>query len=55
MAAVLIRQLSPSEAVLAGGRSKDAPEGMQGTPDAPWIYGPDGSRIATQLSALSLL
>jgi phosphatidate phosphatase APP1 len=52
VAAVLIRQLSPSEAVLAGGRSKDAP---QGTPDAPWIYGPDGSRIANQLAALSLL
>lgn len=52
VAAVLIRQLSPSEAVLAGGRSKDA---AQGTPDAPWIYGPDGSRIAEQLVAHGLL
>jgi phosphatidate phosphatase APP1 len=59
VAAVLIRQLSPSEAVLAGGRSKDAPSGakdaMQGTEDTPWIYGPDGSRIADQLVAHSIL
>jgi phosphatidate phosphatase APP1 len=55
VAAVLIRQLSTSEAVLAGGRSKDAPEGPPATPATPWIYGPDGSRIASQLAALELL
>jgi phosphatidate phosphatase APP1 len=52
VAAVAIRQLSPSEAVLAGGRSKDE---ARGTPDAPWVYGPDGSSIADQLAARGLL
>ncbi|MCU1636753.1 MAG: synthase [Cryobacterium sp.] len=52
VAAVAIRQLSPGEAVLAGGRSKDAPHG---TPDAPWVYGPDGASILHQLSDQDLL
>ncbi|WP_345064448.1 App1 family protein [Leifsonia kafniensis] len=52
VAAVAIRQLSPSEAVLAGGRSKDA---VQGTPDAPWFYGPDGLSLANQLAERGLL
>ncbi|MGO4105114.1 App1 family protein [Leifsonia sp. YAF41] len=52
VAAVAIRQLSPSQAVLAGGRSKDA---MHGTPDAPWFYGPDGSSLANQLAERGLL
>ena len=52
VAAVAIRQLSPSEAVLAGGRSNDA---VQGTPDAPWVYGPDGSSLSSQLVERGLL
>jgi phosphatidate phosphatase APP1 len=52
VAAVAIRQLSPSEAVLAGGRSKDE---ARGTPDSPWVYGPDGSAIADQLAAYGIL
>ena len=52
VAAVAIRQLSTSEAVLAGGRSKDE---ASGTPDAPWVYGPDGSSISDQLVELGLL
>ncbi len=45
---VLIRQLSPSEAVLAGRRVKDA---VVETEDPRWIYGPDGSSLAAQLTA----
>lgn len=52
VAAVAIRQLSPGEAVLAGGRSKDE---ARGTPGSPWVYGPDGSAIADQLAALGIL
>ncbi|WP_422386359.1 App1 family protein [Cryobacterium psychrotolerans] len=47
VAAVAIRRLSPSEAVLAGGRSRDA---AQARPGAPWVYGPDGSSLADQLA-----
>ena len=51
VAAVAIRQLSPGEAVLAGGRAKidDAYNGV------PWAYAPDGSGLADQLSELGIL
>lgn len=52
VAAVAIRQLSPSEAVLAGGRShldEDRPTG------APWVWAPDGAGLAEQLVALGVL
>ncbi|MGO3089885.1 MAG: App1 family protein [Galactobacter sp.] len=50
--AIVIRQLSPSQAVLAGGRS----EGIMGsTPGIPWVYASDGGRIAQRLEALGLL
>jgi phosphatidate phosphatase APP1 len=52
VAAVAIRQLSPSEAVLAGRRSQDA---VRGTEDAPWVYGPDGASLCTQLAERGLL
>ncbi|WP_035874823.1 phosphatase domain-containing protein [Cryobacterium sp. MLB-32] len=52
VAAVAIRQLSPSEAVLAGSRSKDA---VEGTEESPWVYGPDGSSLANQLAEYGLL
>ena len=46
--AVAIRQLSTSEAVLAGGRSKA--EEKRGTSDVPWFYSPDGAGLAGQLA-----
>ncbi|MDO9397636.1 MAG: DUF2183 domain-containing protein, partial [Herbiconiux sp.] len=48
--AVAIRQLSPSEAVLAGGRSK----GDQPAEDhVPWVYAPDGAGLAEKLDAIT--
>ena len=50
--AVAIRELSPSEAVLAGGRSA----GRSKAPDdIPWIYAPDGAGMSRQLSEMGLL
>jgi phosphatidate phosphatase APP1 len=50
--AVAIRQLSNSEAVLAGGRSKgdDSPPRT-----APWVFAPDGAGLAERLDAAGLL
>jgi phosphatidate phosphatase APP1 len=51
VAAVAIRQLSTSEAVLAGGRRhSDAPEGV-----APWVWAPDGAGLAEKLAEVGLL
>lgn len=50
--AVAIRQLSNSEAVLAGGRSK---LDEQPTPSVPWVYAPDGAGLAELLDAADLL
>ncbi|GAA3699666.1 DUF2183 domain-containing protein [Zhihengliuella alba] len=50
--AIVIRQLTPSEAVLAGGRSFHT---VHATPGVPWVYGPDGATIAKQLRDLGLL
>jgi phosphatidate phosphatase APP1 len=52
VAAVAIRQLSAGEAVLAGRRPRDA---VQGTPTAPWVYGPDGSSLCDQLAEHGIL
>ncbi|MET0977760.1 MAG: phosphatase domain-containing protein [Paeniglutamicibacter terrestris] len=52
VAAIVIRQLSPSEAVLAGGRSQGI---LNSTPGVPWVYEPDGSRIAARLEALGIM
>lgn len=49
---VAIRQLSTSEAVLAGGRSKDGPEASA---EIDWYYAPDGARLSTQFSATGVL
>ena len=49
--AVAIRQLSASEAVLAGRRMKDGP----GEPRERWMYGPDGSALASQLAKQGLI
>ncbi|WP_284975759.1 phosphatase domain-containing protein [Arthrobacter sp. efr-133-TYG-104] len=50
--AIAIRQLSASEAVLAGGRSKS---GGQPTPGVPWIYAPDGAGMSAQLEQLGII
>ncbi|MEP6843093.1 MAG: phosphatase domain-containing protein [Pseudolysinimonas sp.] len=50
--AVAIRRLTPSEAVLAGGRSgavEHRPDGV------PWLYADDGAGLIEQLEALGLL
>lgn len=51
--AIAIRQLSASEAVLAGGRSKANPAGS--TPGIPWIYARDGAGMSEQLSELGIV
>lgn len=53
VSAVCIRQLSPSEAVLAGGRSS-AHERSESAP-IPWLYAPDGAGLSEQLTAAGLL
>jgi phosphatidate phosphatase APP1 len=45
--AVAIRQLSSSEAVFAGGRSRS--EEHERTTKVPWLYAPDGARLWDQL------
>ncbi|GAB3577661.1 DUF2183 domain-containing protein [Leifsonia lichenia] len=53
VSAVAIRQLSNSEAVLAGGRSKASKHTeLSG---APWVYAPDGASLSEQLNDLGLL
>ncbi|HET7414127.1 MAG TPA: phosphatase domain-containing protein [Arthrobacter sp.] len=51
-AAIAIRELSVSEAVLAGGRSRDSNRGHSRT---PMVYGPDGAGLAKKLEQLELL
>jgi len=53
VAAVLIRQLSIGEAVLAGGRSKARLH--RSTSGVPWVYGPDGATLREELRKLGLL
>ncbi len=53
VAAVAIRQLSPGEAVLAGGRSKI--ETSSHHQSAPWVYAPNGEGLAEQLTSLGVL
>ena len=53
VAAVAIRQLSNSEAVLAGGRSKD--EVHTERTGATWVYAPDGAGISAQLHDAGVL
>ena len=50
--AIAIRQLSATEALLAGGRA----ENTQGaTPGIPWAYGPDGAALSFQLENSKVL
>ncbi|MCP2030682.1 phosphatidate phosphatase APP1 [Okibacterium sp. HSC-33S16] len=50
VAAVAIRQLSPGEAVLAGGRSKPEEHATR----ISWVYAPDGAGLLQQLDAIDL-
>lgn len=50
--AIVIRQLTPSQAVLAGGRAEDP---RDSTPGVPWCYGPDGANLSRQLEGLGIL
>ncbi len=50
--AIAIRELSVSEAVLAGGRSRD---GNSGQSNIPMVYAPDGAGLARKLKRLELL
>ncbi|CAB4910340.1 MAG: DUF2183 domain-containing protein [Actinobacteria bacterium] len=53
VAFVAIRQLSTSEAVLAGGRKKGLVKQLHGT--SPWVYAHDGAGIIEQLTNLGVL
>ena len=53
VAAVAIRQLSPSEAVLAGGR-RSIPE-QETQHGIPWIFAPDGAGLAERLVDAGIL
>ncbi len=50
VAAIAIRQLSPGEAVLAGGRSNAREQA-----GAPWLTAPDGAGLSAQLAAIGIL
>ncbi|QDZ16667.1 DUF2183 domain-containing protein [Humibacter ginsenosidimutans] len=52
VAAVAIRQLSTTESVLAGGRSKA--EKHSQTSGVPWVYGADGADLLAQLVAVGI-
>ncbi len=53
VAAIAIRQLSPGQAVLAGGRSAgDSEIKARGV---PWVYAPDGAGLSEKLRALAVL
>lgn len=52
VAAIAIRQLSISEAVLAGGRAEGQNHHLHGV---PWVQSPDGAGLAQQLHQLGLL
>lgn len=51
VAAVAIRQLTPGQAVLAGGRSE---AGVHGT-RTPWVYAPDGAGLHERLAEIGVL
>lgn len=49
---IAIRQLTPSEAVLAGGRAQET---RYATPGIPWAYGTDGATLSLQLENMGFL
>lgn len=52
VAAIAIRQLSATEALLAGGRAEEI---QQATPGIPLAYGPDGAALSFQLENAGVL
>ena len=54
VAAVCIRQLTPSEAVLAGSSFRGHPA-ASGDTNVPWLYASDGAGLADKLERLGLL
>lgn len=50
--AIAIRQLSATEALLAGGRAEET---QRATPGIPWAYGPDGAALSFQLEHSGVL
>jgi len=52
VAGVAIRQLSTSEAVLAGGRSRAQEQSLAST--APWVYAPDGAGMWDELGRIGI-
>lgn len=50
--AIAIRQLSATEALLAGGRAEET---QRATPGIPWAYGPDGAALSFQLENSGVL
>lgn len=55
VAAVAIRQMSTSQAVLAGGRNKSRSVEHEHDDDVPWVYGPDGATLRRAFKELGLL
>jgi phosphatidate phosphatase APP1 len=53
VAGVAVRQLSTSEAVLAGGRSRAQERTRAGS--APWVYAPDGAGMWSELARVGLV
>src|SRR3954452_23793758 len=53
VAAVAIRQLSPGEAVLAGGRRREQVSGA--ALSVPWVHAPDGAAFAARFETLGLV
>jgi phosphatidate phosphatase APP1 len=53
VAAIAIRQLSTSEAVLAGGRSRAVENSHEGGP--AWVFAPDGAGLLEQLTEAGIL
>ena len=53
VAAVVIRQLSPGEAVLAGGSKRDPVSSAARV--VPWVHAPDGAAFAAEFERLGLI
>jgi phosphatidate phosphatase APP1 len=53
VSAVAIRQLSPSEAVLAGGRSRIDDDDTKG--ETSWVFAPDGAGLLEQLGRAGIV
>jgi hypothetical protein len=50
--AVAIRQLSPTEQVLAHGIFPDTADEGEGTSGIPWVHAPDGRGLLTAVDGL---